>query len=116
MPETPPAYAAGMKEPCVIDWSQHMVGSKPTNCWFARVVSPVETVIFAAVEETITGTWKIVFTPKGRGIDKPESYRGPYKSRDKAVSHVARWAGYHWGSLPLAHPPRHFVASGRSSR
>jgi hypothetical protein len=86
------------------------------NHWFARIVHPVETVIFAAVGETLTGTWSITFTPKGRQIDKPESYIGPYKTREKAMLHVERWASYHWRTVPVAVPPRHFVGSGLSRR
>lgn len=105
-----------MKEACVIDWKQHTVGSMAMNHWFARIVQPVETVIFAAVGQTLTGRWKITFTPKGRGIDKPESFVGPYMSREKAMLHVERWASHHWRTVPVAVPPRHFVATGRSQR
>lgn len=70
--------------------------------WMATVAGSV---VFASVSKRPDGTWCVNFSPKGRGLREPISYHYPYATREKAMAHVERWAGYHWARVPKAEPP-----------
>jgi len=73
--------------------------------WTAAIAEPFVSVVFASVSKSLDGTWKVIFTPRGRGSDEPWRYIGPYRTREKAMAHVERWARAHWATVPRwSHP------------
>lgn len=77
------------------------MSGQPLNHWMATVPGSV---CFASVSQRLDGTWCVNFSPKGRGLHEPITYRYPYLTREKAMAHVERWAACHWRSVPEAQP------------
>jgi hypothetical protein len=94
-----------MCEEVVIEWERVSMSGVPLDHWLARVHSPARSVVFASVNQTLRGDWKVNFTPKGRGIDKPITYVTGYKTLEKAQRHIERWGRAHWRTLPPWVPP-----------
>lgn len=81
------------------------MSGKPLTHWLARLSGPPRSVVFASVSQTLHGTWFVNVSPKGRGLENPIFYRGPYLTREKAMSQAERWASYHGHKVPPQPPP-----------
>lgn len=94
-----------MSDRPAIEWEQVKMSGTPLPHWMARVIGASRSVVFASVNLTLYGTWKINFSPKGRGLRDPITYIEGYPNREKAMYHVERWAAHHGHRVP-PEPPR----------
>ncbi|PXV60648.1 hypothetical protein SAMN04487785_102376 [Dyella jiangningensis] len=77
------------------------MSGQPLDHWLATLPGSV---CFASVNMRIDGTWKVNLMPKGDGLNVIPIYSQPYRTREKAMAHVERWAHYHWRKVPPAVP------------
>lgn len=89
-----------MPDDITIQWQQVTLGIHSHDQWFACLVAPFRSDIFAGVARALDGTWLIELSPKGRGLGQPIIAVKRYLSLAKAKAHVERWAQAHWRHLP----------------
>lgn len=89
-----------MYERQAVEWEQVKMSRQLLDHWMARVPGPPRSVAFASVNLTLYGTWKINFSPKGRGLHDPITYIDGYLTREKAMKHVECWARHHGRWVP----------------
>lgn len=93
----------------VIQWTQSFEHAP----WFAQVVSPVRTELFASVGWRVDHkTVLLTLRPKG-GSDYRTFSHHTYRSIEKAKAHAERWARAHWRQLPEQRAPLRHNAEDR---
>lgn len=94
-------------EPYRLEWQQMSMGGVLHDRWVARITSPHLSVEFATIGwAELRDLWVLRFMPAGTGVRCPIFY-GDYRTKEKAMAHVERWALHHWRRVPVwVHPQR----------